>query len=79
MTDGVELEFVPGRRKVYLECDAPNIQVPFTAVELGDSPGRSGGVANDAVLLYDTSVPGGDLERGPVAAPTGLSDRSPRC
>jgi len=44
-------------RKVYVPGGRPDLQVPFRAVELHDSPG---GVANPPVRLYDTSGPGSD-------------------
>ncbi|HZU71470.1 MAG TPA: phosphomethylpyrimidine synthase ThiC [Acidimicrobiales bacterium] len=52
------------RTRVYLPGPRPDIQVPFTRVSLGDSSGRGGSSANEAVLLYDTSGPGGDPDRG---------------
>jgi len=44
------------KRKVYVEGSRPDVQVPFSEIELtGDNP---------AVRLYDTSGPGGDPETG---------------
>ncbi len=45
------------RRKVYVMGSRPDLQVPFQAVDLHDSPG---GIANPPLRLYDTSGPGSD-------------------
>ena len=64
MTDAVRMTSLPtDRRKVYVD-DGSGIEVPFTEVVLGDSPGRSSPAANDAIRLYDTSGPGSDPEVG---------------
>jgi len=52
------------RRKVHVEGDRPDIQVPFTEVALGDSPGHEGPVPNAPIRLYDTSGPDGGPEGG---------------
>jgi phosphomethylpyrimidine synthase len=53
-----------GRRKVYVQGDQAGIQVPFTEIVVGDSPGSHGPVVNQPVRLYDTSGPGSRPEEG---------------
>ncbi|MEL7208322.1 MAG: phosphomethylpyrimidine synthase ThiC, partial [Actinomycetota bacterium] len=52
------------RRKIHRPGSREDIQVPFTEVTLSDSPGPDGPVANDPVLLYDTSGPGAEPTSG---------------
>jgi phosphomethylpyrimidine synthase len=58
------------RRKVHVTGSRPDLQVPFVEVQLSDSPGTDGPVANPPVRLYDTSGPGSDPHVGlpPVRA-----------
>ncbi|HZD66486.1 MAG TPA: phosphomethylpyrimidine synthase [Acidimicrobiales bacterium] len=51
------------RRKVYVE-GLQGTRVPFSEVALAPSPGRDGPTDNPPVLLYDTSGPGSEPERG---------------
>jgi len=55
----------PDRHKIYVTDEQhPNIEVPFTEVTIGDSPGAAGPVVNPPIRLYDTSGPGSDPEKG---------------
>lgn len=52
------------RRKIYVEGNRPDIQVPFTEVILDSSPGPGGPLPNHPMWLYDTSGPGSDPTHG---------------
>ncbi|HET6810937.1 MAG TPA: phosphomethylpyrimidine synthase ThiC [Acidimicrobiales bacterium] len=54
-------ESAPPRQKVYRRGTRPDIRVPFTEVKVGDGPD---GTPNDSVLLYDTSGPAVDAQKG---------------
>ncbi|MFN2555597.1 MAG: phosphomethylpyrimidine synthase ThiC [Nitriliruptorales bacterium] len=52
------------RRKVYVEGGRSDVQVPFTEVILGSSPGPSGPQPNPPIRLYDASGPGSEPTLG---------------
>jgi phosphomethylpyrimidine synthase len=52
------------RRKIYVSGDRPDLQVPFTEIELHSSTGRNGPEANPPLRVYDTSGPGADPHTG---------------
>ncbi len=52
------------RRKIYLSGSRPDLQVPFTEIDLHPSAGRDGPEANPPLRVYDTSGPGADPRTG---------------
>ncbi|MCH7335368.1 phosphomethylpyrimidine synthase ThiC [Acinetobacter sp. NIPH 2699] len=46
---------LPASNKVYVEGSRPDIQVPFRAISLTDTPTGLGGEHNPPVMIYDTS------------------------
>jgi phosphomethylpyrimidine synthase len=52
------------RRKIYVSGDRPDLQVPFTEIELHSSTGRNGPEVNPPLRVYDTSGPGADPRAG---------------
>ena len=59
------------RLKTYVAGPRPDIRVPFIEVKLDASVHNSGPIANESILLYDTSGPGSDPAIGlaPVRLP----------
>jgi phosphomethylpyrimidine synthase len=61
---GVEDMSEPGRQKIYVEGDRPDLRIPFVEVTLSPTNGPDGPVGNPPVRLYDTSGPGSEPEVG---------------
>jgi phosphomethylpyrimidine synthase len=52
------------RRKIYVSGGRPDLQVPFTEIDLHPSVGRNGPEVNPPLRVYDTSGPGADPHTG---------------
>ena len=46
---------LPASQKIYVQGSRPDIQVPFRAISLTDTPTGLGGEINPSIMVYDTS------------------------